>query len=169
LTNIKTFSYFLSLTIVIAIVAYLVMGNLLAIPLASAAALLWMVQDEVKNRTISWTGMLLHALFLSVIITVIAAIITDEWINILPFILGGSFLLALDNKIRQSGSKNIKSISDIVEYALIASVIIYWYLNRGLDVGLVGFIAGLVIKSISGSGKNNSDKSDKLIATLPEA
>jgi len=148
LTNFKTFSYFLSLTIIIAIVAYLVMGTWLAIPLASAAALLWMVQDEVKSQKLSWPEMLLHALFLSVMITVIAAIITNEWISILPYLIAGSLLFALDNKIRQSGSKSTKLISDSVGYSLIGGVIIYWYLNKGLDVGLIGFTAGLVIKGI---------------------
>lgn len=148
MTNFKTFSYFLSLTIIIAIVAYLVMGTWLAIPLASAAALLWMVQDEVKSQKLSWPEMLLHALFLSVMITVIAAIITNEWISILPYLIAGSLLFALDNKIRQSGSKSTKLISDSVGYSLIGGVIIYWYLNKGLDVGLIGFTAGLVIKGI---------------------
>ena len=92
--------------------------------------------------------MLLHALFLSVMITVIAAMITNEWISILPYLIAGSLLFALDNKIRQSGSKRTKLISDSVGYALIGGVIIYWYLNKGLDVGLIGFTAGLVIKGI---------------------
>ena len=96
--NFKTISYFLSLTIVIAIIAYLVMGSLLAIPLASAVSLLWMVQDEVKNRRLSWPEMLLHALFLSAMTTIIAVIITDEWSSIIPYIIAGSFLFALDNK-----------------------------------------------------------------------
>ena len=168
--NFKIFSYFLSLTIVIAIIAYLVIGSSLAIPLASAVSLLWIVQDEIKNRRLNWPQMLLYALFLSIIITIIAAINTDDWSSILPYIIAGSFLFALDNKIKQSGSKRIKLICDIVGYALIAGVIIYWYLNRGLDAGLIGFTAGLVIKGIKdfreSYGKNDLNQA---IDTSPNA
>jgi len=73
---------------------------------------------------------------------------SDKWIDFLAYILAGSFLFALDNKIRHLRSKRTKLISDSVGYALIGGVIIYWYLNKGLDAGLIGFTAGLVIKGI---------------------
>lgn len=162
--------YFLSLAAIIGVIASFATGTLQAIPFALAIYLFWVVQDEVKNRKLKWIGVLLHALFLSVMFVVIIAIFSDKWIDFLAYILAGSFLFALDNKIRHLRSKRITLVSDIVGYALIAGVIIYWYCNKGPDAGLIGFTAGLVIKGITefreSYGKNNLNQA---IDTSPNA
>lgn len=160
----KIVSYYISLSLVLWVIAFLLTDSWRAMPFALVASLVWMGNDELKKTTLRWWGMFLHALFLTVCITIIALLLTDEWITILPLIFGGSVLYTIDIKIRQTGSKRDRLIVNILGYVLLAGVLIYWYHAKGINAGLVGFTAGLVVRSIS-DFKSRNNKTGSLPGT----
>ena len=145
----KTFSYYISLSLVLAVIAFFFLGSWLAIPVGLCIALLWVINSEVKKHRLTWSQMLLHALFLTIVVTLSIFMISDKWRAAIPFIVLGCAFVVIENKINQSVAKRFKIIVQITFNVLVAGGLLYWHFFKGLHIAwLVGFCVGAALQII---------------------